>query len=146
MESSLYVENRIKEQLIEASDLLQISACMLSKILIKKVCNLDLRDIRKNILSKYQESGDDFLYDTFRYRLSDEEYILFNSCRMKFRCSISLLLLIGYLLFFDKLIKKHFKKRNKSKILDSYTTNKSLLYKTVINLLKSFDLHAIKLE
>ena len=41
MESSLCIESCVKEKLMKASDLMGISACKLSKLLIHKVCQLN---------------------------------------------------------------------------------------------------------
>lgn len=129
-ETSLSINNSIKNEILIASTITNKSACSITKKLIRKAININNVIVIKGQLTEYQENFEDSKLDIFRYRLSEEEHFLFSKARQQLNISISKLLLVGFLLFFDRIICKC-KKEKKEKMWDNYTVLRQTLYFTI---------------
>lgn len=119
LESCLYVNFFVKDEILKYSKDENVSACKFAKYLINLACSYEVNVEIKGQLVSYQKTFNNESCEMLRYRLSDAEHKYFCSERNRLETSISKLLLIGFLLFFGYLLKE---KIICGKIRDSYTT------------------------
>ena len=101
-ESCLSLNSEVKEAIFDYAQKLNISACELSKRLISYACNCNSEKLVRKRLVEYQKNFSDSKLVKFRYRISEDEFVLFFSTRFRLRVSVSMLLVIGLLIFLEK--------------------------------------------
>ena len=125
-ESTISIEFSIKENLTILSNVSGKSVCLLVKELIKKAI-LSSHIVVQKSLTEYQVSDSRLNYVRFRYRFNEQERLLFFQARVDFCMSVSKLLLVGYILYYEKLLKKF----TKQKVKHSYTIILKILANSV---------------
>lgn len=135
-ESCLSVNNDVKDLLFDYAQKYNISVCEFSKRLIAYACKCSTQNLIRKRLVEYQKNFSDSDLVKFRYRLSEDEFVLFFTTRFRLRVSVSMLLVIGLLIFLEK------NKENRH----NYTTLIRSIYSCVQNFLKSINFREIKLE
>lgn len=141
-ETTLYINNKVKEEIKKAAEQSGKSECFLIKEILKKVIFISKNSEIRNRLTSYQDKNNQ-QYEHFRYRLNDDEHKEFNNARQRLNISISKLLFIGFILFFKKIIKKYLKKCSEKKWYN-YTTINSLYKYLVIDFCKEINYHGKK--
>lgn len=114
-ETSLNIDTNIKDLISQAAEFSGKSSSFLAKKLIKMAYSANNEIILKNKLIEYQDKSSSNKFTILRYRLNEDDRIEFSSARVRLCISISKLLLVGFFLFFRKLINKYIKKINKEK-------------------------------
>lgn len=128
-ETSLVTYPVVKEEIIKLSKVTGKSTCFIAKRLIELVIKEMDSDDCLDSLTEYQQSYKDEDLIILRYRLSKIEHDDFTFARHKFKISISKMLLIGFLLFFDKLVEKYCENKKKVKIIiNNYTAIFAIYY------------------
>ncbi len=120
-ETTIKIDPDVKTQLIEFSSNSGYSMSFLMKRLLKQLDdNYGKTEIAKGLI-KYQRHRKAHDYDDFHYTLTDEEKNKFEMMRIKYKISISYLVLIAFLLFFQEMVNEFFgKNKNTQKNPDSY--------------------------
>ncbi|MBN1500628.1 MAG: hypothetical protein JW982_10750 [Spirochaetes bacterium] len=131
-ETTIYLDLSVYSMIQNFSVERDISICKVIKLLLTQVCNIDNKVIITGKLTEYQNHQPEVDYRIFRYRLSEDEHKLFSSARHRLELSISKLLLIGFLMFFDNIFNI-----NDDKQKYNYTIFKKKLYYEVLKFLNS---------
>ncbi len=144
--TSLNVSMKMNGQLDKISDEFRIS----KKRLVARIfryCheNLDFSILVTGKLSGYQKKCPGDKWKCLRVDFSDTECDVYFEYRKIFRISLSKLLAIGFFLFFDQIVAElsgdsDEKKETIKQILYNYTEIKRLLYKSIQDSLKFFNL------
>lgn len=116
--TTLYINTEILECICNASRNYNISKSYLIKYLLNQTSlNYKSSNISQTLI-KYQKCHSSTSFKLFHIAFSDDELNTFHNSRNSLKASVSLLLLIGFVLFFKKLLKKLNKNE---KIIYSYT-------------------------
>ncbi|MBN1501531.1 MAG: hypothetical protein JW982_15330 [Spirochaetes bacterium] len=124
MQTTLFMDYQV---LLQISRFSEISGLSKSFIVKKLLLNLDhVYNYTPTLASliKYQRHEPEEGFKVFHFRLTRLEKDRFEQMRVKYKSSISLLFLAGFLLFFSKLYKKYLyktEKSNRQNFVDSYT-------------------------
>ena len=119
-ETSLSIFSSIKSEIRQLSLASGKSCNFICKHLISQVINChNYASIQTGLIDYQKKFDTDF--KVLRYRLTDQEHISFHLARIRLKTSISKLLLIGFLLFFKKLVKKLTQKNKHKKFNNNYT-------------------------
>ncbi|MBN1500968.1 MAG: hypothetical protein JW982_12480 [Spirochaetes bacterium] len=132
MESSIRININAKLLIADFSEKSGISMCSVAKILLQKVDMKFKTTPSTPGLIKYQIDQPEYNWDVLHYRLSQCEKEQFEGMRIKYKLSISFLVLIGIFLFLDELIKEFFGEiQNIEKICYNYPAliNLKILYR-----------------
>ena len=140
-ETSLSIDVEIKHQIFLASELTQVSMCKVAKKLIRYGVTIHNKTVFKNSLTEYQRIFHSSC-TRLHYRVTNEEHDFFTFSRYFLNTSVSKLLLVGFLLFFKKLINKLIK--NKEEIFDFY--NYSTLQEKYATSINQFLFNTVKKE
>ncbi len=121
MESCIRIDIEAKLLIFDFSKSTGISMSSIAKLLLKKVDARFFTTPSKPGLINYQMDQPIENWDNLHYRLNQEEKEQFELMRSKYKLSISYLVLIGILLFFDELIEEFFgRSKSKNEIIDNY--------------------------
>ncbi|MBN1500338.1 MAG: hypothetical protein JW982_09285, partial [Spirochaetes bacterium] len=103
LESSLYMDKNVKKILNDYAFSTGVSTTYIIKHLLKMLNSRYSYTPTVPGLIKYQKKQEKENWKIIRYKLTQEEKELFEEMRIKFKISISFLVLIAFLLFFKKL-------------------------------------------
>ncbi len=129
-ESSLNIDADVKSIITNYSAISRISMSTIVKLLLKKVD----KKYRKNPfmpgLIQYQRHTPDNGFEKLHYLLDRKEKDQFELMRARYKISISYLVLIGFLLFFDDLVNELSNLNNTDCVkLDSYPLKEQITKK-----------------